>query len=207
MPKRITVYSIEELKEKFPDAYDKEYNIYRQSVENSPYMAWQSEIMDSLNATFKKSNVTLKDWSIGTYQSNWARFTIPTYWSELADEDSLVDDYTGELAYNWLKESFGISSFERIEYMDENNHIAIQYDFKILDGQDWDCEFTGYCADYDFLASLFESIYDGRTLNYAYENLANVAGKLFEQELEFVLSEECFLENNGNCYTKYGVII
>ena len=75
---------------------------------------------------------------------------------------------------------------------------------------DWSCEFTGYCADHDFLESLFDCIYDGMNIEDAFRNLADVAGKMFEQEYEYMISEECFLETadcNDWKYTEDGTQI
>ena len=204
---KIEVYTIEELKEKFPDAYEKAYINYQIEVTQDPFIPWQEEIMDSLKATFKHAGVSLNDWSIGAYCHSYVKFYIPTYWSELAEEDMLVDDYEGELAYNWLKEAFDLQSFERVEYKNHLGKTAYRFDFKKLDGKDWSCEFTGYCADHDFLESLFECVHDGMNLKDAFSNLADEARKLFESEYEYQQSEECFFEEasaNEYEYTEEG---
>lgn len=206
MSRKIDVYNIQELKEKFPDAFDKAYEEFKEGVSNDPYLPWQEEIMDSLKATFKFAGVTLHDWSIGAYHYSHVKFSIPTYWSELAEEDLLVDDYEGELAYNWLKETFDIKDFKRVACQYEGK-THYRHDFTKLDGSNWSCEFTGVCFDHDYLESLFECIHDGMNLKDAFSNLADEARKLFEAEYENQLSEEYFLEEadtNEYEYTEDG---
>lgn len=207
MSRKIDVYTIEELKEKNPVAYEYVWEQFKKDISNDPYLPWQEEIMGSMKATFKHAGVTLHDWSISTHSYSYVKFSIPTYWSELAEEDLLVDDYEGELAYNWLKEAFDLQSFERVEYKNHLGETAYRHDFKKLDGKDWSCEFTGVCFDHDYLESLFECIHDGMNLKDAFSNLADEAAKLFENEYEYQLTEEYFLEeasNNDYEYTEEG---
>lgn len=206
MSREIKVYTIQELKENFPDAYDKAFEEYKNDVAQDPYLPWSEEIIGSMKATFKHAGVTLLDWSIGTYSPSYVKFSIPTYWSELAEEDILVDDYEGELAYGWLKEAFDLKDFKRVEFQyDGKTHY--RHDFKNLDGSDWSCEFTGICFDHDFLESLFECIHDRMNLRDAFSNLADVAAKLFENEYEAQLEEEYFVDfamGNDYEYTEDG---
>lgn len=207
MSRKIDVYTIEELKEQFPDAFEYAWEQFKKDISNDPYLPWQEEIMGSMKATFKYAGVTLHDWSIGAYSPSYVKFSIPTYWSELAEEDLLVDDYESELAYNWLKEAFDLQSFERVKYKNHLGKTAYRHDFKKLDGTDWSCEFTGVCFDHDYLESLFECIHDGMNLKDAFSNLADEASKLFEDEYESRLTEEYFLEeasNNDYEYTEEG---
>ena len=209
MSRKIDAYTIEELKEQFPAAYDKASEEFKKDISNDPYLPWQEEIMGSLKATFKHAGVSLQDWSIGVYSYSHVKFFIPAYWSELAEEDMLVDDYEGKSAYKWLKDAFDLKSYKRVAYKNHLGKPAHRYDFKKLDGTDWSCEFTGYCADHDFLESLFESVAcDGLNIKDAFRNLADVAAKLFENEEEYMMSEEYFLESNyDSFYTKDGNLV
>lgn len=207
MSRTIKVYTAQELKEKFPEAFEKAHENFKDDVRNDPYLPWQEEIMDSMKATFKNAGVTLHDWSIGAYSPSYVKFSIPTYWSELAEEDLLVDDYEGKLAYNWLKEAFDLKSYKRVVFKNHLGKPAHRYDFKKLDGTDWSCEFTGYCADHDYLESLFDCIHNGMSLHDAFSNLGDVTRKLFENEYEYQQSEEYFFEEasaNGYEYTEEG---
>ena len=169
----IKVYDVYELKEKFPKAFEKAHENFKDDVRNDPFLPWQEEIMDSMKATFKYANVTLYDWEIGAYSCSRVKFHIPTYWSDLAEEDCLVDEYEGKKAYKWLEEAFDLKSYKRVKYTNHLGKPAYRYDFKKPDDAEWSCEFTGYCADHDFLESLFECIHDGMNLRDAFSNLAD----------------------------------
>ncbi len=190
---QINVYSAQELKEMNPVAFEYAWDKYKRMCE-SDTLPWQEEIMDSMKKTFKYAGVSLNDWSIGAYSPSYVKFSIPTYWSDLADNDELVDNLEGRKAYNWLKETFDLKSYKRVYYKNHLGKRAHRYDFTKLDGTDWSCEFTGYCADHDFLESLFDCIYDKMNIEDAFRNLADVAAKLFENEYEYMMSEEYFLE-------------
>lgn len=207
MSRKIDVYTIEELKENFPEAYEKAYEDFKRDIQQDRDIPWQEEIMDSMEATFKHAGVTLHNLSIGAYCYSEVKFSIPTYWSEVAENGMLVDDYEGKKAYNWLKEAFDLKSYKRVAYKNHLGKTAYRYDFVKLDGKDWSCEFTGYCADHDFLESLFMCIHDGMNLKGAFSNLADEARKLFENEYEYQQSEEYFFEeasNNDYEYTEEG---
>lgn len=209
----INVYSAQELKELNPVAFEHAWDKYKRICE-SDTLPWQEEIMDSMKGTFKYAGVTLKDWSIGAYSPSYVKFSIPTYWSELAEVDELVDNYEAQQAVDWLKDTFDLKDARRVEYKNHLGKPAFRWDFSTLKGTkdwDWSCEFTGYCADHDFLESLFESVEcDGMNIEDAFRNLADVAAKLFENEYEYMMSEEYFLEQadcNDWKYTEDGTQI
>lgn len=202
-------YSAKELKEKFPDGFEDAWRSYKEKCRGDT-IPWQEEIMDSLKATFKAAGVSLTNWSIGAYDRSYVKFTIPTYWSELADNEELVDNLEGKKAYNWLKNSFDLKSYKRVSYKNHLGKPAHRYDFQKLDGTDWSCEFTGVCFDRDFLESLFECIHDKMNIDDAFCNLADEAALLLENEQEFALSEEYFLEQcdcNDWKFTEDGIRI
>jgi len=206
--KQITIYDIEELKEKFPDGYKYAYKKYQ---ENNYEIFWKDEIMDSLKGTFKYAGVKLDDWEISDCSPSWVEFTIPTYWSELAEEDLLVDEYSGKVAMKWLKETFDITEAKRVNYINHEGKKASRWDLFKENGKNWDCEFTGYCGDYDFIESLFEDIGKNNcTLHEAFRNLASVAGNLFSEAYNYQMSEEYFIEHalgNEYQYTEKGFMI
>jgi hypothetical protein len=191
--KSVKLYTASELKELFPSSYLYAYKKYQ---EDNNEIFWQDETMESLKGTFKYANVTLNDWEISDCSPSWVKFTIPTFWSDLEQEDLLVDDYTGKIAMKWLKETFDIKKAKRVSYINYEGKKASRWDLFKEDGKPWDGEFTGYCGDYDFINSLFEDIGKNNcTLYEAFDNLASVAGKLFEAEYEYQMSEEFFIEH------------
>ena len=201
----IKVYDIKELKEQFPDAFEKVLNRWQNNTEE---VFWTDEIIESLKETFKSAGLTLNNWSLGG-QGSYVKFTMPTYWSELADCDVLVEEYEGRRALNWLKDAFGLKSVKRVNYIGHDKKKHFRYDVVKLDGKDWSCEFTGYCADHDYLDSLLDDVSKGGcNLEDAFRNLADVCGRLIEQEIEYQQSEEYFLEHaeiNDFQYTEHGV--
>ena len=201
----VNVYDIKELKEQFPDAYEKVLNKWQNNMDE---VFWQDEIVDSLKECFNSAGLTLKDWSLGG-QGSYVKFTMPTYWSELADCDMLVEDYTGRRALNWLKEAFDLKSVKRVNYIGHDKRKHFRYDIVKKDGKDWSCEFTGYCADHDYIESLLDDVTKGGcTLEDAFHNLADVCSRLIENEIEYQQSEEYFLEHaeaNDFQYTEHGV--
>jgi hypothetical protein len=202
----IKVYDINKLKEQFPDAYKKVLDKWQNNMEE---VFWVDEIIESLKETFKSAGLSLNNWSLGG-QGSYVKFTMPTYWSELADCDMLVEEYEGRRALNWLKDTFGLKSVERVNYVYEGKK-RFRYEVTKLDGKDWSCEFTGYCADHDYLDSLLDDVCKGGcNLEDAFRNLADVCARLIEQEEEYQRSEECFLEHaemNDYQYTEDGVMI
>jgi MoaA/NifB/PqqE/SkfB family radical SAM enzyme len=111
----------------------------------------------------------------------------------LADNDSLVDDYTGQRAYQWIKEQLGIKSFERVNYT-RRDRQGFYYNIIRNDGKVMSCPFTGYYADDYFLYNLLNDIKEGFILKEAFFNLADCAARIIEDELEFQQSEENFID-------------
>jgi hypothetical protein len=202
----IKVYDIHELKEQFPDVYEKVLEKWQNTTNEIP---WVYEIVESLKKCFDAAGLALNDWSLGG-QGSYVKFTMPTYWSELADCDMLVEEYEGRRALNWLKDAFGLKSVKRVNYVYEGRK-RFRYEVTKLDGKDWSCEFTGYCADHDYLDSLLDDVSKGGcNLEDAFRNLADVCTRLIEQEEEYQRSEEYFLEHaeiNDFKYTEDGVMI
>jgi len=207
----INVYSITELKEQFPKGYEKAYEKWKEQCWEDIF--WMDEIVDCFKAIFKISNIKIYDWSLGAYSHCYVKFESPSYYeyNEENDYDEEVDWNTleGDKAIAWLNENFDISSFEKIDYEYEGKKKQ-RIDFKKKDGKDWSCEFTGYYADHDYLESLYFDILSGSNLKNAFTNLADVCGKLIEQELHAQQEEEYFLDHseaneyryfeNGNRY-------
>lgn len=185
----VNVYEIKELKKEFPDAYDKAFERFkRDQYEDIP---WQYEILDSFKKTFEVAGLNLTGYSLGLEQSS-VQFTMPTYWSELSQCDMLVEDYTGQRAKNWLKDAFNIHSVKLVRYTSDGKKKK-RYDFFNADGTHWD-GFTGYCADFDFVESLFMEVNDGETLEDAFRGLVDEYEHILNAELEYAQSEENFKE-------------
>lgn len=194
--KTIKVYSPSELKAKYPDGFKRAHRDYIQDQCDIP---WQDEIMNSLKAIYEHSGINLRDWQIsGDYpDSSWVRLSFPI--------DAARDLY-GQRALAWIENNLFSGLREHRTFMNRVKKYDKWFDFTKY-GQIPDCPFTGYCADDDFIESLLDAIKNGHDLGSAYANLAKVAGRLFEQEIEYMQSEEHFLEQDDLTYTKDGYYV
>lgn len=205
--KTVKLYTPIELKKKYPEGYENALEWFRSDQGEIP---WQGEIMDSFKAVFERSGLELRDWSIsGDYpSSSWVKFHFPYFYAAYG-----AKDLTGQRALAWLENNL-LSQFrykDGIQYIKERvwraecvkNPRRSDGVFIHKAGELKSCPLTGVCFDEDFIQSLLKDIKDGCTLGEAYKNLAYVAGKLFEQEIEYQNSEENFLEQELT-FTKDG---
>lgn len=201
--KTIKVYTPAELQEKNPEGFERALEWYRDSINDVP---WMDEIMDSLKAIFKASDLRLRDWSIdGTYPgSSTVQFEM----------DSDVADLSGLRAMAWLENNL-LGSLRLPDSYRERWHksdcvreagLDLPYYRTGKAGEIKSCPFTGVCFDDDFLDALIKAVKDGDTLQEAYQGLAFVAGKLMESEIEYEMSEEAFLEQDME-FTKDGYLV
>ena len=190
--KTINIYTLQELKENFPDVYDKAYEKYTDSVEWLPHA---DEVMDSFKEVFKHSGIILKDWSIGAWHYSHVYFDL--------DED--IGNLSGARAFAWLENNL-LSSL-RIPWYGEKRKNLRKYGRYYRPGMIEPCPFTGCGFDEDFLESLYNNIKSGMCIQDSYSDLADVARKLLENEYENVTSEEYFLECDYPRYTETGRIV
>ena len=191
--KIITLYNSQELKESFPDAYQRAYEDYRDNID---FIHWQEEILDSLKAVFEYSDILLRNWEIGAYHYSFVDY-------DLSDE---VCNLSGARAFAWLENN--LFSNLRISWYGEERKRLRKYGKYYYPSRIKPCPFTGACFDEDFLDSLRNDIKHGGTIEDAYHNLARTAQRLMEAELEGQQSEEYFLDfawANEFCYTEDGV--
>lgn len=215
MSRKIDVYTIEELKKQFPDAYDKAYEEFKKDISNDPYLPWQEEIMGSMKAIIKHSGFTLRDWEIGAYCYSSVKIEYLDTYIPIIDEDGFeteeedrvdVGELCGKDAKKYIFDALDIKSAKKVffEYDGKKHH---RWDAIQKNGKDWSCELTGVCFDHDFLHHILDELESGETIADAYRGLADVARKLFEDEYESQLTEEYFLEeasNNNYEYTEEG---
>lgn len=199
----IKLYSPAELKKKNPQGFEKAHDWFRSTNDEIP---WQREIIDSLKAVFKASNLDLRDYEISAFSHSWLQF----------DCDSDVADLSGNRALAWLENNLLASlriKFQPFGRVDKEHQwvstraTLSKYGQFYRAGMVPPCPFTGVCFDEDYLESLRNDIKSGSTIKEAYKNLAHVAGKLFEAEIEQQNSEENFLEQDHLEFTIEGVCI
>jgi hypothetical protein len=209
--KTIELYTPQELKEANPKGFEKAHQNYNYEDTEIP---WQSEIVDSLKAIIKESGLALRDWSISgdCPSQSWLK----------VDMESDVANISGQRALAWLENNLlsdlripFIPMFTRFQLPDgswtehqptRRGELA-QYGEYYRPGMIKPCPFTGVCFDEDFIEALVKAVKDGDTLEDAYRGLAQVAGKLFEQEIEQAQSEETFLEQDHLLYTFEGKFV
>lgn len=205
MSKTIRIYTAAELKRKNPRAFEKAWERFRSTNDEIP---WSGEIMDSLKAVFKHTHgiSNLKDWSIDAYGYSYVKFEF--------DQDE-AGELTGNRALAWLENNLladlripNRPMFFRLgvgePYQPTDRGELAKYGQYYRPGMIKPCPFTGVCFDEDYIESLLKSIKAGDTLQEAFAELANVAAKAMQSEIEAQNSEEYFLDQNGQ-YTIDGV--
>lgn len=205
----INVYSPAELKESFPDAFEK---AHRKWAYNQNEIPWADETMDSLQGLFKAtSGVHLKNWSIGAYSYSYI---------ELEWDNEDVKDFTGARAMAWMENNLlgdlRIKANSKNYYKYNNSYRSIDAEHikrfgKIcrpyMIGKIKPAPFTGYYADDEYLDAVLDCIKSGMTLEDSFLSLADTARKLFESDLEGAQSEEEFLIQDHLQYTDEGRLI
>ena len=180
-----TLYSASELKEKFPDAFER---AHRDFCYNQTEILWSDEIIDSLKGIFEYASINLRDYSIDG---------ICGYSSVKFDMDENVRELSGKRAFAWIENN--LLSKIRVPFApisaDPKRREYAKYGSGYRPGQVKCCPFTGYCADDDFLDALLKDIKDGSCLGDAFKGLADVAGKLRGQENDYQQTEEYFLDH------------
>ena len=187
--KTIEVYTPAELKERYPEGFEKAHSDYNY---NNIEIPWSDDTIESMKQVFKAANIALRDWSIDGNNPccSYVKFDIETATGEL----------TGQRAIAWLENNL----FWSLRTPWGLKHIKDRVRYKHPAGSISECPLTGYCADDDYLDALTKEILEGATIEESFQRLANVAGKILEGEIEYMESEEYFLENDCMEYTKDG---
>jgi hypothetical protein len=173
--KTIKIYTLEELKTLFPEAYAKVHEKWKEACQRSGETPWQGEVMDSLKAVVRACNGRMKDWSIGPYTH--CDITIGDIDDEDQDMQWFVDNVLKPNGY-WVN---GAAVFPG------------------------NCAFTGYCADDDFLEQVHKELASGSTMTQALESLADAARQHMEDDAEQQEEEDSMLANWGEReFTKHG---
>lgn len=165
-----TVYQFDELTDK---AKEKARDWYRDATAGESY--YLEDIYGSLKATFKAAGIKLTDWSLGPYnRSNQVTFDMGN-----------AGELTGARALAWLENNL----FEKVRITPaefaERRKDFLSYGPAYRVGRLRPCPFTGMCYDDDYIDSLVKDIKSGDTLRDAFRNLADVCGRLCEQECEY----------------------
>lgn len=181
-----TLYSASELKEKFPDAFER---AHRDFCNDQTEILWDGEIMDSLKGIFSAANVNLRDYSIdGICGHSTVKF----------DMENEIFGMTGKRAFAWIENNL-LSKLRipqtSLSVKTSKRRELAQYGSYYRAGMVKPCPFTGYCADDDFIEALLKDIKSGECLGDAFKGLADAAGKMREAENDYQQTEEYFLDH------------
>lgn len=210
----VTTYTVQELKEQFPDAFQHAHEQFLRDRE-SDELPWQGEIFDSLKAVCDVAGVTLRDWDLGLCnRSNGIAVSFP------GEEPEAVEELSGKRAFAWLENnlfnSLRVRGNMRVD--DWRKHVDSATGFlkrnapldknaryyRTLDGKLHrregavgsipSCPLTGVCFDEDYLDGLRKAIQQGDTLKEAFEGMADTYVDLLEKEYEATRTQEYFIE-------------
>lgn len=162
-----------------PEAQDRAIEDYRNDLDSSSEIAWQSEIFDSFKAVYKHAGITLKDYSLGLHCHSYVRIDI----------DDNVKMLSGARALAWLENNF-LYQFRvtRSEYLKNRKHY-FSYGYRV--GKIKDCPMTGICFDEDYIYTLINSIKSGDSLGDCFKyRMPETYCKLLEAEYEYERSDE-----------------
>ena len=189
-----TVYSANELKAQFPDAFERALKHYQDGCDRSGEIPWQAEIFDSLKGLFEAAGVKLKNYNLG---ASWNRGNnIDAIFSQ--DE---AGELTGARAFAWIENN--ILAPLRIPWTGARRWKMARHNLAYVScgncrpysaGLVPPCPFTGYCADESFIDGLLKAVRSGDTLKEAFEGLTSTYATLIEEEMEQERSEETFLD-------------
>lgn len=177
---KIKVYTVKELKKKYPDGFARALKDHCEEVERCG-IHWNDEVMDSLKGLFKAAGIKLTDWKIGAYSYSHVKFDM----GDAAELD-------GRRAWAWLENN--LFSALRVPYRGPARWDVAKYGEHYRPGMIKPCPFTGVCFDDDFLDQLRANVRAGMNLEDAFSDMADVARRIMEKEYEAEQSEEYFID-------------
>ena len=102
------VYTIDELKEQFPDGYDKAIEREQEVWAETTFYSETGDFLASIKAILAELNGTLMDWSIGIYDRSYLRIDLDGYMEQdNHTRNELVKRFTDMIE----KEKHGACSF------------------------------------------------------------------------------------------------
>jgi hypothetical protein len=195
-PEPYIIYSLEELKKLFPDAYDKAYERWK----SAEYEYAGEDSMHDMISSFKEIvsalGLTMKNWQFSPY--DYSHSVSIGSASEYYDREELLGVRGYKYIINRLDPHFTNSWNRRIN------------DRKASWLKPWrrrECPFTGMCYDESIIEEIKASVLKGSTieqaLKWAWDNLQTAC----EADIEYQQTEENFLEREcDTMYTENGNI-
>ncbi len=185
----VNLYSIQELKEQFPDGYKSALEHWQNRTVHDIGIPWQDETIDSLKTLLKDAGVTLRDWSLGAYnRGNHISISFP-------HDD--CETLHGKRALAWLENNLLCQYRAPFVSMmgSKKRREFVKYGRSYSPGSLKPCPITGYCADDEYLESLHKSLRSGDNLREAFEHLASVCMDNLERDAEAQASEDYFVDH------------
>lgn len=189
---KLKAFTIDELKEVNPESYyelydkfqyQQEENYYGEDIQKSFF-----EIIDALPITYRISN------------SGDSFSKLEFEWDQIAE-------FTGKRAFAWLENNLLYKlRITRKTYLNKRKQY-FKYGTSYRIGCIEPCPFTGVTYDECFLYSLQESIKSGKTLEDSIHSLIDLYFELQREDLEFLKSEEFFIDSNDRTYNEEGMDI
>jgi hypothetical protein len=118
--------------------------------------------------------------------------------------DDDIKNFSGSRAMAWIENNLFAGLREKRKFSARVKKFGREAYDSALYVKIPSCSLTGVCFDDDFLGALRDSIKDGNTLFNSYTWLADIAQKLYENELIHAQSEDEFLDSDWLEYTKDG---
>lgn len=200
--RQVTLYTARELKEQFPDAYERLLGRkLADEFDDDMFSHYLNEMMDSIKGLFAKcSGVKLVDWSIGAYnRGNHIKVEFA--------EDAAAN-LSGPRAMAWIENNLLYALRNKWKPISKQPKAEWEYRKWYKPGHISDCPFTGMCYDCDILESLLKDIRDGETLKDAFRGIADAAEKTLEGEYDYLRSreyiEERLLDDDFHEYDEHG---
>lgn len=186
--KIIELYTAEELRDKFPEAFE------RALARHARYMSEQdagirgSEILDSIKGACRAAGIEIEDYSLSSYRPSSLTVRFSGHYDGYGDPG----DLSGPRAVAWLENN--LLGPCRITPKKAAEYRAKKYGRYYRAGLIEPCPFTGACYDDDIIERLARCIKEGGTLREAFEGLADYYREQLESEIEAGSTAEAFIE-------------
>ena len=187
--KIIELYTAEELREKFPESFERALKRHARYISEQDADIWGGEILDSIKGACRAAGVEIKDYSLGAYSPSSISVRFPREYDGYGDPG----DLSGPRAMAWLENN--LLGPCRITPKKAAEYRAAKYGKYYRAGLIKPCPFTGVCYDDDIIERLDRCIKEGDTLREAFEGLADYYREQLESEIEANSTAEAFIEH------------
>ena len=187
-------YTLEELRDSYPEGYARALMDYQDRVDNDPYVSWQEETLDSLLACLEACGLRRGQYTyeLGAYSPSFIRVRHDADWLDLRGPRALAwfeNHVLGPLRVPFTPMAEGGKRRQHAKYGTRAGSVP-------------PCPFTGFCTDDDYLDAIRESLKGGESVREAIGGLAFTYQRFVEAEWEYRRSPEGFADW-ADCHTQY----